>query len=70
MRSWLRWQTVLFKMWRRRTAERWAMAIAWKMPGWLVYWCSIRLMAHATTGRYGDTEAPSLSIMDALKRWE
>ena len=50
--------------------DKMVMWIAWHMPKWLVYWCSIRLMAHATTGKYGNDIVDSVSIMDALKRWE
>ncbi len=46
------------------------MTIAWAMPKWLVYFCAIRLIAHATTGEYGSTIVPELTGMDALKRWE
>ena len=45
------------------------MKIAWLMPRWLVYFCAIRLMAYATQGKYGDTEVPALSAMDAIDRW-
>lgn len=44
--------------------------IAWLMPKWLVYFCTIRLGAFATTGKYGNTVVPELTFMDALKRWE
>ena len=43
--------------------------IAWLMPRWLVYFCSIRMIAHATQGEYGNTVVPDLSAMDALDRW-
>ncbi len=43
---------------------------AWKMPKWLVYFCSIRLIAHATQGEYSGQIVPELYAMDALKRWE
>lgn len=59
-------------MWRyelSKLRERTLMALAWRLPRPLVYWCAIRLMAHATTGQYGTTEAPALLAMDALKRW-
>lgn len=49
--------------------EKAVLAFVWRLPGWLVYWCSIRLMAHATTGKYGNTVVPELTAMDALKRW-
>jgi hypothetical protein len=44
--------------------------IAWRLPSYLVYWCSLRLIAYATQGEYGNTIVPELSAMDALKRWE
>lgn len=53
-----------------RFVEKLQMKVAWLMPRWLVYWCSIRLIAHATTGKFGDTIVPELPAMDALKRWE
>lgn len=45
------------------------MAIAWKLPKWLVKWAAVRLIAHATTGKYGSTVVPDLSAMEALNRW-
>lgn len=50
--------------------ERLKLAIAWRLPRWLVYWATIRLGAEATTGRYGDTVVPELRFMEALKRWD
>lgn len=50
--------------------ERILIALAWKMPRSLVYWCAIRLMAHATTGRYSSQVVPDLTALDALKRWD
>lgn len=44
--------------------------LIWKLPKSLVYWCAIRLGAHATTGEFSNTVVPELSFMDALKRWE
>ena len=54
----------------RRLIEKFWMFIAWHLPKVLVMWCSVRLMAHATTGQYGAEETPALLAMDALKRWE
>lgn len=70
MREWISWQRHLFWIWRVRQSERIAMAIAWRLPRYLVYWCAIRLMAHATTGEYGSTVVPELPAMEALKRWD
>jgi len=44
--------------------------LAWKLPNRLVYWCGIRVVANATTGRYQTTIVPELSAMDALDRWD
>jgi len=49
--------------------ERLKLAIARRLPRWLVYWAAIRLGAEATSGRYGSTVVPELTFMDALKRW-
>jgi hypothetical protein len=50
--------------------HRFVLALVWRLPRWLVYWCAIRLVAHATTGRYSDQVVPDLRAMDALERWE
>lgn len=39
------------------------------LPKRLLYFSFMHVMAHATTGEYGSTEAPSLSGMDAIKRF-
>lgn len=44
--------------------------LAWKLPQRLVYWCAIRLMAHATLPPYGDQVVPDLNALEALQRWE
>jgi hypothetical protein len=49
--------------------EQLAMFIAWRLPKSVVYWCAIRLIAHATQGEYSYQIVPDLSAMDALKRW-
>lgn len=53
-----------------RWAEKGKLRIAWLMPGWLVYWCAIRLMSVTTTGPYSNTVVPELTCLDALKRWD
>lgn len=58
------------KYWVVKWLERFQMWVAWRMPRWLVKWCAVRLMAHATTGEYGSTVVPELTGMDALKRWD
>lgn len=54
-----------------RVAKERAMTwVAWHVPKWLAYWCCIRVMAHATTGEYGETNPTEAPMMLALKRWE
>lgn len=43
--------------------------IAWHAPKELVYWCSIRLVAYATYGKYSHQIVPELTAMEALERW-
>jgi hypothetical protein len=52
------------------TLEKLVMAVAWKLPRRLAYWCAIRVIAHATQGKYGTQIVPDLLAMDALRRWE
>ena len=42
----------------------------WKLPKWLIYYSSLRLLAHATTGKYGKTTESELKAVDALLRWD
>jgi hypothetical protein len=46
------------------------MWLAWHLPKRLVYWCAIRLMAHATVGQYGSDHPDSVSVIQALNRWD
>lgn len=63
----MRWR---FRMWCQKQRERFVIALAWRLPRWLVYWCFIRVAAHATCGKYSATEVPSLTAMEALERWD
>lgn len=49
--------------------EKALLAIVWKLPKSIVYWCSIRLGVNATTGEYSNQIVPDLNFIDALKRW-
>jgi len=46
-----------------------AMKIAWLLPKKIVYWAAIRLITHATTGKYSDVVVPELTAMEALDSW-
>lgn len=50
--------------------EKLQMFVAWRLPRWLVYWASVRLMVYATSGRHSATIVPELTGMDALARWK
>lgn len=54
----------------QRRAAKLRLKFVWALPRWLVYWCAIRVIAHATQGKYGNTIVPELTAMDALKRWD
>lgn len=54
----------------QRCAERFWVAVAWRLPRPLVMWASVRLIAHATQGEHSSTVVPDLTAMDALRRWE
>ena len=49
--------------------EKVAMWLSSKLPRTLVYWCAIRLFAHATTGKYSKQFVPELTALEALRRW-
>jgi len=64
---WRRWY--LTHEWRK-AREKLVTTLVWSLPRWLIYWATIRLAAHATTGVYRRTDPNTLSVMEALKRWE
>ena len=49
--------------------EEFLISLSWLMPRKLVYWCAIRLVAHAMVGRYSSQIVPELTALEALKRW-
>lgn len=44
--------------------------LAWRLPKRLCYWCAVRVVANATQGKWEHQVVPSLTAIDALKRWE
>lgn len=50
-------------------ADVFARGVAWWLPSRIVYWCAIRVFAHATTEQYGNQIVPDLRVVDALNRW-
>ena len=58
----------------RHDIDRWftkmALWFVWKLPRWVVYYSTIRLISNATCGVYSNELVPELKAMEALKRWE
>ena len=50
--------------------EKLQFAIVWHLSNWVVYFCTIRSGAYATTGKYSGQIVPDLTLIDTLKRWE
>lgn len=50
--------------------ERFWFWLAWKLPRKLVYFCTVRAVASATTGKWSNQVVPELTAMDAIQRWE
>ena len=46
----------------------WTRVARW-MPRSLVYFCAVRMWAHATQGEWSGVEAPTVTLVDALDRW-
>ena len=44
--------------------------VAWLLPKRLVYWCAMRVYAHASTGEYRAHVVPALTAFEASERWE
>ena len=53
----------------RRPLERLKLSFVWALPRWLVYWCAMRVLANATTGRYGNEFPSEVTALEALDRW-
>ena len=43
--------------------------LANRMPRQLVYWCLIRALAHATTGRWSEQRVCDVKAKDVVNRW-
>lgn len=56
--------------WFLRPAQLLRLRFVYVLPRWLVYWCAIRLVAHATAGKHGAQLVSDMTAMDALDRWE
>lgn len=46
--------------------KRWLISL---LPDWAIEEATIQLIAHATCGKYGNTDVSELRAMTALRRW-
>lgn len=49
--------------------ERLTMKLAWMLPRSLVMWCAYRVMAHASTGPWGNECPDDTDMMTMIGRW-
>ena len=54
----------------KKFSEQFLTWFVWHLPKVVIKWAAIRLIAHATTGKYETTIVPDLTAMDALRRWD
>jgi hypothetical protein len=53
-----------------RMIDNFYLWFVWKLPHKLVYWCGIRLGAHASTGQWGADNITTVKFFEVLNRWE
>lgn len=58
-----------FRAWRYRAKTDIYQWIAHRLPARLRYFAAIDVGAYASTGRYGNTIVPDLTVMDAIDRF-
>ena len=66
MMNWWRYDALPRIRDRRERLQCW---MAFRMPRWLAYWCTVRVAVNASTGTYSNQNVPALTCADALKRW-
>jgi hypothetical protein len=49
--------------------EKLLLRIAWSLPRGLVYWCAVRVGAHACYGQFASQIVPDLPFLTVLQRW-
>lgn len=59
-----------FKYEATKLKEKVQRKIAWALPRSVAMWAYIRVVAHATTGKWENQVVPELSALEALERWD
>lgn len=54
----------------KKLKEKLQRKIVWSLPRSIVMWAYIRVVAHATTGRWSRQVVPELGALEALDRWD
>lgn len=62
MREFLYWHV-------RRPLFRLGLWLVWRLPRGLCYWCALRVMAHATVGKWGHESPSDVTLFQVLDRW-
>ena len=52
-----------------RLKERIAIKIAWMLPRQVALWAMVRVVAHATTGKWGNEHIDSIGYKEMHDRW-
>lgn len=53
----------------RNMRDRACLSLSRLLPRRLAYWCYIRVIAHATTGKFGNTHPDEATFGVASRRW-
>jgi hypothetical protein len=49
--------------------DKFCLWLAWRLPRRVAYWATARVGAYATQGEWSDQVVPTLTLMDAMRRW-
>jgi hypothetical protein len=61
----------LWNLHYREWREKFHMWIVWHLlPREVVKWAAVRVMAHASQGKWGSQEVGTILMMDMLQRWD
>jgi len=66
----LSWKKIYIKYRYHIIKENLVMWIAWHLPRYLVMWCYVRIATYALAGKYSNTDISTLTVMEALSRWD
>lgn len=69
MKAWMAVQVMKARWARRHFAERAWLWASRALPRELAYWAFIRVYAHATTGKYGNTHPDKIGYGKVARRW-